>query len=91
MGALIEGVIERQLLHLLVGDRGQPLVREAERRRPQAGHALDVLLAVVIHHVDAAAAHDRQGTSLLVLLEVGVRMQVVRNIPGRVGIAAEAA
>ena len=84
-------MIERQLLHLLVGDRRQPLVAEAERRRPQAGHALDVFLAVVVHHVDAAAAHDRQRPGGLVLLEVGVGMQVVRNIAGRVGIAAEAA
>jgi hypothetical protein len=91
VGALVEGVVKRQLLHLLVGHRGQPLVAEAQRRRPQAGHALDVLLAVVVGDVDAAAAHDGERTGFLVLLEVGVGVQVVRNIPRRVGIAAEAA
>jgi hypothetical protein len=91
VAALVEGVIERQLLHLLVGHRRQPLVAEAERRRPQARHALDIFLAVVVHDVDAAAAHDGQRAGGLVLLEVGVGMQVVRNIPGRVGVAAEAA
>jgi hypothetical protein len=91
MGALVEGVVEGQLLHLLVGHRGQPLVAEAQRRRPQARHALDVLLAVVVHDVDAAAAHDGQRAGLLVLLEVGVGMQVVRDVAGRVGVAAEAA
>ena len=37
---------EGQLAHLLRGGLDQLLVAEAERRAPQAGHALDVGLAV---------------------------------------------
>src|SRR5262249_16253488 len=66
-------------------------VAEAQRRRPQAGHTFDVLLAVVVHHIDASAAYDRQRTGGFMLLEVRVGMEVMRNVAGGIGIAAETA
>ena len=75
-----ERVVVRQRLHLPRGGIGQPRFAEAERRAPQAGHALDVALAVLVDHVHAIAAHDDQRPFALELAQLGVRMQVVRDV-----------
>ena len=51
-----ERVIERQLAHLVDRRLHQALVVEAERGAPQAGDALDVVLARVVPHAHALAA-----------------------------------
>ena len=76
-----------QAQHLLVGDLGEALLAEAERGAPEAGHALDVFLPLVVIDIDALALVHNEGAVLLVHLGVGERVQVVCNVArgGRIG------
>ncbi len=73
-------MVVRQLSHLPLGGLGQPRLAETERRAPQPGHALDVAFAVLVDHVHAVAAHDHQRPFALELAQLGVRVQVVRDV-----------
>ena len=62
---MCEGVHEGQRVELPLGRLGKARLAEPERGAPQAGQALDVLLAVVVPHVDALAAGDGTIKSLV--------------------------
>src|SRR5690606_18630999 len=80
VGLVAERVVEGQFLHLARGSVHQPLLVEADRHAPEAGHAFDVFAALVIVYVYAFAALDDAGPYLLVLDRVGVGMQVVVDV-----------
>ncbi|MCY1530296.1 hypothetical protein D9M68_654770 [compost metagenome] len=75
-----EQVIERQGAQLLLGGGDQALVAEAQRRAPQAGHGLDIALALVVIYIDAFAALDDQRADLLVQAGIGVGVQLVLDV-----------
>ena len=65
--------VEGQLLHLLAcAASTSSRLRIAERRAPQAGHALDVVLAVAVEDPDALAALEDQRPGVAEAREVGV-------------------
>ena len=84
-----EGVVERQLAHLVRGGLHQAFVVEAERGAPQAGDGLDIFLAGLVPHAHALAAGDHHRPDLLMRLQVGVGMQHVGDVAGGGGIRAE--
>src|SRR5579871_5513742 len=68
-------------LRKLFGRRvDQPLLGEAERRRPQPGHALDVAFAIVVEDVNAFTAIDDERPSVADRLEVGVGMDEMIDV-----------
>ena len=75
VGRLVrESVVVRQRVELARRRRDQALVRESERRAPEPGHALEVLAALVIVDVDAAAARHDDRALILVLAQVRERV-----------------
>lgn len=56
--AVGEAVIEAEPAHLVGRRLHQFLVSPPQSGAPQARHGLDVLLAVVVNHVDAVPAHQ---------------------------------
>ena len=70
-----EEMRERQLLDLVVRRARELVVAVAERRAPEPGHRFDVLLAAVVPHVHALAAHEDERRAAVQRREIGVRMQ----------------
>ena len=60
--------------------RGEPLIVEAERGTPEAGHRIDIGLPGIIEDTDPLPACDDQRPVLLEALGVGLRMQMRGNI-----------
>ncbi|MOA41427.1 hypothetical protein D3C78_1633860 [compost metagenome] len=77
---MAEQVVERQGAQLLLGGTDQPLIAEAQRHAPQAGHRLDVRLALLVVDEYALAALDHQRPLLLVQAGVGVGVQLELDI-----------
>ena len=78
--ALEETVVVRQLQHLAVGGVGEFLAPVAERHAPQAGHAVEDLVALGRVDVHALGARDDARAARGQCLEVGEWMQVVRAV-----------
>ena len=78
-----EPVVVRQRVQLARRRRDQALVRKTERRAPEPGHALDVLAPLVVVDVDAAAARHHDRTLLLVLAQVGERVDRLQLVQFR--------
>ena len=70
-----EEMRERQLLDLVVRRARELVVAVAERRAPEPGHRFDVLLAAVVPHVHALAAHEHERRAAVQRREIGVRME----------------
>ncbi len=75
-----ERVVVGQQAHLPLGRRRQPRLGKTERGAPQPGHALEVAIAMLVDHEHAVAAHDHQGPLALELAQLGVGVQVVRDV-----------
>ena len=82
-----EGVVEGELPHLRGRRLHQPLILEAEAGAPEAGHRLDIFLALVVIDADALAAVDHQRSVDQMRLVIGVGMQRVGDVAGGGGIA----
>src|SRR6516165_4857185 len=80
VAAVPVAVVVAERLHLLVGDLGQALVREAERGAPQAGRPLQILAAALVIDIDPPAARDDDRPFLLVPHQTGLRMDEMRNV-----------
>jgi hypothetical protein len=72
-----EHMVEGQAAQLLLGRGDQALVAEAQRGAPQAGHGLQVLLALFVVDVNTFTARDHQRADLLMQARVGVGVQMV--------------
>ncbi|MCY1280739.1 hypothetical protein D9M70_295310 [compost metagenome] len=81
VGGVEEHVVVRQLLQLLGGRGGEVLAAVAEVGAPEAGHAIEVALAVVVPEVEALAANDHPRPFGVQRLLVEEGMDVV----GRIG------
>ena len=73
-------MIVADLAHLVVGDLGQPLDAEAERRAPQARRRLEILPAVLVVDEDALAPRDDRRALLEVLAQVRLGMHEARDV-----------
>ena len=84
--ALEERVVGRKLPHL--PDRGldQALVAEPQRRAPKARHALDVLVALEVPHVDPLSFFEDERPFPLEAEGVGHSMQERCDIAGMGGV-----
>ncbi|MNH30673.1 hypothetical protein D3C79_909820 [compost metagenome] len=83
---LEEQVVVRQLLHLLAGDIGQLIATIADRHAPQAGHAIENLVALAVPQVHALGRGDDARAFLGQLLDIAERGQVVvaaHRLPGK--------
>ena len=80
VGGLEEGVVVRQLRHLLAGRRDQFRLVIAEVHAPQPRHAIENPLAIGVMDIDAAGTGDDTTALLAQLLEVGEGVQVVARI-----------
>ncbi len=81
VGGVEEHVVVRQLVQLGGGGGGQVLAAVAQVGAPQAGHAVDVLVAVVVPEVQAFATHHHARALGVQRLLVEEGMDVV----GRIG------
>ena len=84
--ALEEGVVGRELAHLL--DRGldQALVAEPERRAPQPRHAFDVLVALEVPDVHPVPFFEDERSLPLEAEGVGHSMQERTDVAGMGGV-----
>src|SRR6516225_1973347 len=73
-------VIVAETAHLLVGNLGKSLGREAERGAPQPCNRLDVFAARIVIYAATVAARDDQWAFLLVFAQMGLHMHEARNI-----------
>ena len=72
-----KGVVEWQRLHLLLRCLDQARLRpKTQRAAPQAGQAVEILLAVLGIDEGAIAAHDHKAAILFILQGVGVAVEV---------------
>jgi hypothetical protein len=69
-----EQVVGREAAHLLPRRFDQPLLAEAEIGAPQAGHALEIAVAVLVEHVHPLAPGQHHRPFLYVMGEVGERV-----------------
>ena len=83
-----EGVIEGEPLHLRASGLDQARLSEADRDRPEASQAFDVLLARIVVDVDAFPFADHHGALVLVLAGVGVGVEVDRHVTKSGGVWA---
>src|SRR6185437_3317236 len=83
-----ESVIEGEAPHLLRRGLDEALLAEAQRRTPEARHRLDILLAGLVFDADAFPFDDDERSFLLMLAEIGVRVEVIGDIEACEGIAA---
>ena len=88
VGLAAEHVIARQPAQLRLGGPDQPGLAEAERRAPEAGHALEVAMALGVDHIDALAAVDHERPRLGVVGQIGERMDQAFPVPGGQGVRA---
>jgi hypothetical protein len=85
VGGLEEQVVVRQLLHLLAGDLGQLIATIADRHAPQAGHAIENLVAFAVPEVHALGRGDDARAFFGQLFDIAERGQVVvaaQRLPG---------
>ena len=80
MRGLEEGVVERQLEHLLVGRLGKLAAAMADIRRPQAGHAVENALALAVPKVRSVAADDDARAACPQRSVAGERVQMVKSV-----------
>ena len=73
-------MIVAETAHLLVGNFGKSLGREAEGGAPQPRNRLDVFAARIVIYVATVAARDDQWTFLLVFAQMGLHMHEARDI-----------
>ncbi|MNL03763.1 hypothetical protein D3C87_1243110 [compost metagenome] len=74
---LEEQVVVRQFAHLFAGGIGQFIATITNRDTPQAGHAVEDLVAFAVPEVNALGVGDDPRAFLFQLLEVAERGQVV--------------
>ena len=81
-------VVGREFLQLPNRRLDQPLLAKPERGAPESGQSFDIALAFVVADVDAVALLDYERSAFLVGRKVGVRVEVVGDIPrsGRVRV-----
>ena len=84
-----EHVAVGQLLHLRGGDVRERFLAIAERRAPEPGHALDVLLAVHVPDAHAFRTIDDQRSGLLVKCEIRRRVQQRGEVPRSEAVGGE--
>ncbi len=80
--AVVE-MAEAELLHLSGRGVGELFVAVTERRAPQAGHALEIRLALDVVDVHALAALDHQRAGVAQLRQVGVGMRERLDVADR--------
>ncbi len=80
VGAVVEGVVVGQRLQRIGAGLHQARVAKAQRTAPQRRHALDVLAALFVDHMDAIAPRDHQRAHVLMRCQVGVGVQVGANV-----------
>jgi hypothetical protein len=73
-------VIVAETAHLLVGNLGKSLGREAERGAPQPSNRLDVFAARIVIYVATVAARDDKWAFLLAFAQMGLHMHEARDI-----------
>jgi hypothetical protein len=73
-------VIVGETSHLLVGNLGKSLGREAKRGTPQPSDRFDVFAARIVVYAAAIAARDDQWAFLLVFAQIGLHMYEARDI-----------
>src|SRR6516165_12377661 len=73
-------VIVAETAHLLVGNLGKSLGREAERGAPQPCNRLDVFAAIIVVYVATVAARDDKWAFLLMFAQMGLHMHEARDI-----------
>ena len=78
-----EGMIVGQGVELLHGSLFQALGIEAQRCRPEAGHALDIFLSGIIVDIDAFTPVNDHRTLFFMGLEVRVGMQHICDVTRR--------
>ncbi|MOA08226.1 hypothetical protein D3C78_1279750 [compost metagenome] len=84
VSGLEEQVVVRQLTHLLAGGIGQLVATVTDGHAPQAGHAVEDLVAFAVPQVNALGVGDDARAFLFKLLEIAERRQVVivaQNLP----------
>ena len=69
-----------QLLHLLARGIDKALFIKTNRDAPEARHALNVAVAMVVCDVDPLAAFNDQWTDLSVGFSVGVAVKMIGNV-----------
>ena len=69
-----------QGVHLLERCIRQALLRKAQGRTPQTGHAFDIGLAVFVKHLHTLAAHNDQRPVSFQLPQLGVGVQMVLHV-----------
>jgi len=84
VGGVEEHVVVRQLLQLGAGGSGQVLAAIAQVGAPQAGHAVQVALAVVVPQVQALTTDDHPRALGVQRLLVEEGMDMVRGVGGLV-------
>ena len=89
MAAAGEEMAEGELAHLLRRRLDQRLLAPAERRAPEPGHCLDVILAALVIDAHALAPLEHERACFAQLHEVGVGVQNALDV-ARLGIVKEA-
>jgi hypothetical protein len=77
VGGLEEQVVVRQFAHLFAGGIGQFVATVTDGHAPEAGHAVEDLVAFAVPQVNALRVGDDPRAFLFQLLEVAERGQVV--------------
>ncbi len=80
MRRLEEGVVERQLEHLLIGRLGQLLAAVADVAGPEPRHAVEHALALAVPDVGTVGAHDDAGPARTHRLVIGEGVQMVERV-----------
>ena len=82
VSGLEEQVVVRQFFHLLGGGVSQFIATVTDRHAPQAGHAVEDLVAFAVPQINAVGFGNDARAFLFQLLEVAERRQVVITAQG---------